>query len=94
VPVYRRFRDRGPLAPTGLSYVSSWVHDELNRCYRVMETENRALLEKWIANWNDIIDFKVHPVISSKEESERVGPDYRCRSGSVNATLRMEETVA
>ena len=74
--------------------MSSWVHDELNRCYRVMETENRALLEKWIANWNDIIDFKVHPVISSKEESESVGPDYRCRRGSVKATLRMEETAA
>jgi hypothetical protein len=94
VPVYRRFRDRGPLAPTGLSYVSSSLHDELDRCYQLMETENRALLDKWIANWNDIIDFKVHPVISSKEESERVGPDYRRRRGSVKATLRMEETAA
>jgi hypothetical protein len=25
VPVYRRFRERGRLAPQGLSYVSSWV---------------------------------------------------------------------
>jgi hypothetical protein len=25
VPVYRRFRDHGRLAPAGLSYVSSWV---------------------------------------------------------------------
>jgi len=54
--------------------VSSWVHDELARCYQLMETENRALLDQWIANWNDIIDFKVHPVISSKEASEKIGP--------------------
>jgi hypothetical protein len=25
VPVYRRFRDRGRLAPDGLRYVASWV---------------------------------------------------------------------
>ena len=37
VPVYRRFRDRGRLAPTGLSYVSSWVSDKLDRCYQLME---------------------------------------------------------
>ena len=61
--------------PTGLSYVSSWVHDELDRCYQLMETENRALLDKWIANWNDIIDFKVHPVISSKEAAEKISPE-------------------
>jgi hypothetical protein len=73
VPVYRRFRDRGRLAPTGLSYASSWVNDKLDRCYQLMETENRALLDQWIANWNDIIDFEVYPVISSKEASERIG---------------------
>jgi hypothetical protein len=39
VPVYRRFRDRGGLAPAGLSYVSSWVSDKLDRCYQLMETE-------------------------------------------------------
>ena len=25
VPVYRRFRDRGRLAPEGLTYLTSWV---------------------------------------------------------------------
>jgi hypothetical protein len=74
VPVYRRFRDRGRLAPAGLSYVSSWVNDKLNRCYQLMETEDRALLDQWIANWNDIVDFEVHSVISSKEAAEKIGP--------------------
>jgi Protein of unknown function (DUF3303) len=74
VPVYRRFRERGRLAPDGLSYVSSWVTEKLDRCYQVMETEDRALLDQWIANWSDIIDFEVYPVISSKEASERIGP--------------------
>lgn len=74
VPVYRRFRDRGRLAPEGLTYVSSWVDHKLECCYQVMETEDRALLDQWIANWSDLIDFEVHPVISSKEAAERIAP--------------------
>ena len=74
VPVYRRFRDRGRLAPAGLSYVSSWVSDKLDRCYQLMETEDRALLDQWIENWTDIVDFEVHVVISSTEASEKIAP--------------------
>jgi hypothetical protein len=74
VPVYRRFRDRGRLAPTGLSYVSSWVSDNLDRCYQLMETEDRALLDQWIENWPDIVDFEVHAVISSTEAAEKIAP--------------------
>lgn len=73
-PVYRRFRDRGRLAPEGLSYVSSWVDAKLERCYQIMETENPALLDQWIANWSDVVDFEVHPVISSQEAAERIAP--------------------
>ena len=74
LPVYRRFRDRGRLAPAGLSYVSSWVSDKLDRCYQLMETEDRALLDQWIENWTDIVDFEVHAIISSAEASEKVAP--------------------
>ena len=50
VPVYRRFRDRGRLAPDGLAYVGSWVDGEMARCYQLMETDDPALLDQWIAN--------------------------------------------
>ena len=74
VPVYRRFRERGRLAPEGLSYVSSWITPALDRCYQVMETDNRSLLDAWISNWSDIVDFEVYPVITSKEAAERIAP--------------------
>jgi len=74
VPVYRRFRANGRLAPDGLTYVSSWVDERLERCYQVMETHDPALLDQWIANWNDLVEFEVHPVITSAEASERIGP--------------------
>jgi len=45
VPVYRRFRDRGRLAPDGLHYHGSWVTDDFRRCFQVMECDDRVLLE-------------------------------------------------
>lgn len=75
LPVYRRFRDHGRLAPEGLHYVSSWVDDKLERCFQLMETEDRSLLDEWISKWSDIVSFEVYPVISSKEAAERIGPE-------------------
>lgn len=74
VPIYRRFREKGRMAPEGLVYVSSWVDEGMTRCFQVMEAPSRALLEEWIANWSDIVDFEVWPVMTSKEAVERIGP--------------------
>jgi hypothetical protein len=71
-PVYRRFRERGRLAPQGLTYISSWVDEKLTRCYQVMETEERELLDKWMAQWSDLVNFEVHPVITSAEAAVTV----------------------
>ena len=73
-PVYRRFQAQGRLAPEGLRYVSSWVNHELTTCYQVMETDERALLERWMANWSDLVDFEVVPVITSQEAAAVIAP--------------------
>lgn len=73
VPVYRRFRDRGRIAPEGLAYVSSWVDVTLERCFQVMETDDRALLDRWMEQWSDLVEFEVYPVITSAEAAQRVG---------------------
>jgi hypothetical protein len=69
--VYRRFRDRGRLAPEGLQYLASWVDSSLQCCFQVMETTDPALLEEWMAQWRDLVDFEVHEVISSAEAAQR-----------------------
>jgi Protein of unknown function (DUF3303) len=74
LPIYRRFRDRGRLAPDGLIYVSSWVNEQLHCCYQLMETEHRELIDQWIVNWSDLVEFEVYPVITSKEAADRVAP--------------------
>ena len=71
-PVYQRFRERGRLAPDGLTYVNSWVTADLTRCYQVMDSPDPALLEQWIAAWSDLVEFEVHPVITSAEANARV----------------------
>jgi len=65
--VYARFRERGRMLPGELEYVSSWVDVERTCCFQLMETGDHGLLDKWMENWKDLIDFEVFPVISSAE---------------------------
>lgn len=74
LPVYRRFREQGRLAPVGLSYISSWVDERFQRCFQLMATDDRNLLDEWIANWSDIVDFEVFPVMTSQEAAEKIAP--------------------
>lgn len=73
-PVYRRFRERGRMAPEGLVYVGSWVTPDLTMCYQVMECDERGLLDEWIANWKDLVDFEVFPMLTSAEAAAAVAP--------------------
>lgn len=71
-PVYDRFRAHGRLAPPGLRYVNSWVTDDVTRCYQVMECDDRAPLDEWMAAWSDLVEFDVVPVITSADAAARV----------------------
>ena len=39
-----------------------------------METDDRNLLDEWIANWSDLVDFEVFPVVTSQEAAEKIAP--------------------
>jgi hypothetical protein len=74
VPAYRRFRDRGRLTPDGLRYINSWVSADFSRCYQLMECEDRQLIDRWIAHWDDLVEFEVVPVVTSPEAVEALAP--------------------
>jgi Protein of unknown function (DUF3303) len=74
IPVYRRFRDRGRMAPEDVRYVNSWVTSDLTTCYQVMESPDRARLDEWLERWRDLVDFDVVPVITSPEAQAIVAP--------------------
>ena len=74
VPVYRRFRDQGRLMPDGIDYRGSWVTEDLRRCFQIMECDDRRLLDRWMANWSDLTDFEVIPVVTSEAAAAAVAP--------------------
>ena len=74
LPVYRRFRANGRMAPDGLRYVSSWVTSDYAHCYQIMECDDRRLLDAWIENWKDMVDFAVIPVVTSAAAVEALSP--------------------
>jgi len=74
VPVYRRFRDHGRLAPEGLTYVASWVTADLKRCFQIMECDDPELLLEWTSRWRDLVEFDIIPVIQSADALAAVRP--------------------
>jgi hypothetical protein len=71
-PVYVRAREQGRLLPAGLVYLDSWVDARnLERCFQLMETDHPSLFDEWIANWQDLAEFEVVPVIDSAEAARR-----------------------
>jgi len=72
--VYRRFRERGRMAPEGLRYVGSWVEADFGRCFQLMECEDPRLLHEWAAHWQDLVEFEFVPVNTSAAAAEAISP--------------------
>jgi hypothetical protein len=73
-PVYRRFRERGRMTPDGLRYVDSWVEPGFERCFQLMECDDPRLLDEWAANWQDLVEFEIVPVVTSRQAAEAIAP--------------------
>lgn len=65
--VYRRFAEHGRLMPDGLTFVDSWVSADLDRCFQVMACDDVTLLQRWVAEWSDLVEFEIVPVCSGQE---------------------------
>ena len=65
--VYRRFRDKGRMTPEGLRFVESWVAADLSRCFQIMACDDVAIIQKWAAEWSDLVEFEIVPVALGKE---------------------------
>ena len=70
--IYRRARDKGRQLPAGLEYVDSWVDHEYDRCFQLMRTDDRTLIDRWIENWRDLARFEVIPVRTSAEAARHI----------------------
>lgn len=53
--------------PDGLSYVASWMTLDGSQCYQLMETPTLELLDEWMSNWSDLVNFEVIQVENSSD---------------------------
>ena len=65
--IYRRVREAGRSLPDGLRYVDSWVRADLSGCFQLMECEDAAPLQQWVASWSDLAHFEIVPVTTSAQ---------------------------
>jgi hypothetical protein len=70
--VYQRFDEKGRMMPAGVTYINSWVESNYNRCFQVMECPDKESLDEWISNWQDLVDFEVIPVVTTKEAKQNL----------------------
>lgn len=74
VSVYRRYREQGRMMPEGLRYVESWVEHNFDRCFQLMECDDPRLFREWTIHWQDLVEFEIVPVVTSKEAAESIAP--------------------
>jgi len=70
--VYRRFQAHGRMVPEGLKYIDSWVEQNYERCFQLMSADDPGLFDQWTKHWDDLVEFEIVPVVTSKEASEQV----------------------
>lgn len=69
-PIYARLRAGGRGMPDGLRYLDSWVEANFDRCFQLMECDDPAVLQRWVLEWRDLVEFEFVPVTPSKTVRE------------------------
>ena len=65
---------KGRGLPDGLKFVASYVTADLGRCFQLMETDDITTFQRWIADWQDVVEFEVVPVVEGKTTREALEP--------------------
>ena len=69
--VYERAAAKGRMLPPGLVYLDSSIDEHLGRCFQLVETDDPDLLDRWSAEWSDLVSFEIVPVIGPSEAAAR-----------------------
>jgi hypothetical protein len=57
--IYERFHRQGRMLPDGLVYLASWLEQDGDRCFQLMEADDRALFDRWMDHWRDLVTIEV-----------------------------------
>lgn len=70
--VYERFAEKGRILEAELTFIDSWTDTDITMCFQLMESPSMDEVIKWTAQWSDLIDFEIIPVIDSREAALRL----------------------
>lgn len=56
-----------PEAASGLTHMGSWVDATLSRSFHVVECQNLAAVQQWVARWRHRVEFELVPVVPARD---------------------------
>lgn len=62
-----RFLETGALPPDGVTLLGRWFTLGQDLGFALIETDTPGLVFQYLAEWADLMDFEVHPVIGDEE---------------------------
>src|SRR5580698_5952952 len=78
-PIYARLQEQGRALPVGLRYIDSWVESNFDRCFQLMECDDVVLLQRWVLQWRDLVQFEIVAVSPSQATRALFLPDKSSR---------------
>jgi hypothetical protein len=63
--VCSRLKEKGRILPDGLKCVGTWVKDNFDRCFHLMECDEWRLFQQWLAYWEDLAEVEIVHVVTS-----------------------------
>ena len=68
--IYERFHTQGRLLPEGLVYLNSWLEQDGDRCFQLMETTDPSLFQIWRERWQDLVSIEVIEIGGKPQEDD------------------------
>ena len=56
--LYKRFEERGRMMPEGVTYINSWIDEQVATCYQVMEADSVEKINEWIVTGMTLLILK------------------------------------
>ncbi|WP_245461481.1 DUF3303 family protein [Mesorhizobium sp. M6A.T.Ce.TU.002.03.1.1] len=58
---------RGAVVPDALLVHHSWIAADMSRCFLLVEADDVTLLQRWVVEWADLVEFEIVPVATNKD---------------------------
>lgn len=68
-----RFKETGGPPPAGVAMTGRWHSVEGRAGFAVVEASDPQAIANWLQDWNDLLTFKVTPVLTDEQFAQVIG---------------------